>query len=114
MLYLGIRFKKNTPKQNNMSKKVQTQNVMEVEMNVEKRKPGRPKGSGINPDSKRQKQLALWEQFIEYGVVIKRGRPHGTVNPNSKRQQRIAELNAKKAMGGGKPGRPKMVKEVEA
>jgi hypothetical protein len=36
------------------------------------------------------------------------------VNPNSKRQQRIAELNAKKAMGGGKPGRPKMVKEVEA
>ena len=98
-----------------MSKKVQTQNVMEVEMNVEKRKPGRPKGSGINPESKRQKQLALREQFIANGVVIKRGRPAGTVNPESKRQMRIAELNAKKAAGGGKPGRPKKVVEsVEA
>ena len=114
MLYLGIRFKKNTPKQNNMSKKVQTQNVMKVEMNVEKRKPGRPKGSGINPESKRQKRLAELANRVANGGVVKRGRPRGTVNPNSKRQQRIAELNAKKAMGGGKPGRPKMVKEIEA
>ena len=97
-----------------MSKKVQTQNVMEVKMNVEKRKPGRPKGSGINPESKRQKRLAELANRVANGEVIKRGRPAGTVNPNSKRQMRILELNIAKAQGGGKPGRPKKVKEIEA
>ena len=36
-------------------------------------------------------------------VVVKLGRP---VNPNSARQQRIAELAAKKERGEGKRGRP--------
>ena len=88
---------------------------MNVEMNVEKRKAGRPVGSGINPESARQKRLIEIANRIASGEVVKRGRPAGTVNPESKRQMRIAELNAKKAVGGGKPGRPKKVVEtVEA
>ncbi len=98
-----------------MSKNTKNQVVMNVELNVEKRKAGRPVGSGINPESARQKRLAEIANRIASGEVIKRGRPAGTVNPESKRQMRIAELNAKKAMGGGKPGRPKKVVEsVEA
>jgi hypothetical protein len=98
-----------------MSKNTKNQVVMNVELNVEKRKAGRPVGSGINPESARQKRLAEIANRIASGEVIKRGRPAGTVNPDSKRQMRIAELNAKKAMGGGKPGRPKKVVEsVEA
>ena len=93
-----------------MSKKIQTQTAMQVQVNVEKRKPGRPKGSGIDLNSARQKRLAEIANRLANGEVIKRGRPVGTTNPNSKRQQRIAELNAKKAMGLGKPGRPKVVK----
>ena len=96
-----------------MSKKIQTQNAMQVQVNVEKRKPGRPKGSGINPESARQKRLTEIANRIANGEVIKRGRPVGTVNPDSKRQQRIAEMNAKKAIGLGKPGRPKVVAVVE-
>jgi len=45
--------------------------------------------------------------------VVKKGRP---VNPNSKRQQRLAELEAKKANNGGVMplGRPKSkVEEIE-
>ena len=93
-----------------MSKKIQTQTAMQVQVNVEKRKPGRPKGSGIDLNSARQKRLAEISNRLANGEVIKRGRPVGTTNPNSKRQQRIAELNAKKAVGLGKPGRPKTVK----
>ncbi len=98
-----------------MAKNTKNQVVMNVELNVEKRKAGRPVGSGINPESARQKRLTEIANRIANGEVIKRGRPAGTVNPESKRQMRIAELNAKKAMGGGKPGRPKKVVEsVEA
>ena len=98
-----------------MSKNTKNQVVMNVEMNVEKRKAGRPVGSGINPESARQKRLIEIANRIASGEVVKRGRPAGTVNPESKRQIRIAELNAKRAMGGGKPGRPKKVVEtVEA
>ena len=98
-----------------MSKNTKNQVVMNVEMNVEKRKAGRPVGSGINPESARQKRLIEIANRIASGEVVKRGRPAGTVNPESKRQMRIAELNAKKAVGGGKPGRPKKVVEtVEA
>jgi hypothetical protein len=98
-----------------MSKNTKNQVVMNVELNVEKRKAGRPIGSGINPESARQKRLTEIANRIASGEVIKRGRPSGTVNPESKRQMRIAELNAKKAAGGGKPGRPKKVVEsVEA
>jgi hypothetical protein len=98
-----------------MAKNTKNQVVMNVELNVEKRKAGRPVGSGINPESARQKRLIEIANRIASGEVIKRGRPAGTVNPDSKRQMRIAELNAKKAVGGGKPGRPKKVVEaVEA
>ena len=98
-----------------MSKNTKNQVVMNVELNVEKRKAGRQVGSGINPESARQKRLTEIANRIASGEVIKRGRPAGTVNPESKRQMRIAELNAKKAAGGGKPGRPKKVVEsVEA
>ena len=98
-----------------MSKNTKNQVVMNVELNVEKRKAGRPVGSGINPESARQKRLIEIANRIASGEVVKRGRPAGTVNPESKRQMRIAELNAKKAVGGGKPGRPKKVVEsVEA
>ena len=98
-----------------MSKNTKNQVVMNVELNVEKRKAGRPVGSGINPESARQKRLTEIANRIASGEVIKRGRPAGTVNQDSKRQMRIAELNAKKAVGGGKPGRPKKVVEsVEA
>jgi len=39
---------------------------------------------------------------------LKRGRPVGSgINPNSKRQLRIAELEAKRANGTLKVGRPK-------
>ena len=98
-----------------MAKNTKNQVVMNVEMNVEKRKAGRPVGSGINPESARQKRLIEIANRIASGEVVKRGRPAGTVNPESKHQMRIAELNAKKAVGGGKPGRPKKVVEtVEA
>ena len=98
-----------------MAKNTKNQVVMNVEMNVEKRKAGRPVGSGINPESARQKRLIEIANRIASGEVVKRGRPAGTVNLESKRQMRIAELNAKKAVGGGKPGRPKKVVEtVEA
>jgi hypothetical protein len=98
----------------NVELNVTNQTVMDVELTVEKRKRGRPVGSGINPESARQKRLAELAERIASGEVIKRGRPAGTVNPDSKRQQRIAELNAKKAMGLGKPGRPKVVKSDDA
>ena len=98
-----------------MAKNTKNQVVMNIEMNVEKRKAGRPVGSGINPESARQKRLIEIANRIASGEVVKRGRPAGTVNPESKRQMRIAKLNAKKAVGGGKPGRPKKVVEtVEA
>jgi hypothetical protein len=97
-------------------------------------KLGRP----VNPESNRQKELAQKAMLRELGLV-KRGRPvvEGSknaaikaaryekimngetlrkgrpVNNNSKRQQRIAELAAKKASGTFKLGRPKMNVVIE-
>jgi hypothetical protein len=66
-----------------------------ADLNVEfstKVQLGRP----INPNSKRQQQLAT-------APGQKTGRP---INPNSKRQQRLAELEAKRQKGEVKRGRP--------
>jgi hypothetical protein len=97
-------------------------------------KLGRP----VNPESNRQKELAQKAMLRELGLV-KRGRPvvEGSknaaikaaryekimngetlrkgrpVNNNSKRQQRINELAAKKASGTFKLGRPKMNVVIE-
>ena len=97
-------------------------------------KLGRP----VNPESNRQKELAQKAMLRELGLV-KRGRPvvEGSknaaikaaryekimngetlrkgrpVNNNSKRQQRITELAAKKASGTFKLGRPKMNVVIE-
>ena len=97
-------------------------------------KLGRP----VNPESNRQKELAQKAMLRELGLV-KRGRPvvEGSknaaikaaryekimngetlrkgrpVNNNSKRQQRIAELAAKKASGTFKLGRPKINVVIE-
>ena len=75
--------------------------VGNVEFKVEKR--GRPVGSGVNPESKRQRRLTELNAKRENGEV-KRGRP---VDPESKRQLRIAELEAKRATGELRRGRPK-------
>jgi hypothetical protein len=75
--------------------------VGNVEFKVEKR--GRPVGSGVNPESKRQRRLAELNAKRENGEV-KRGRP---VDSESKRQLRIAELEAKRATGELRRGRPK-------
>jgi len=81
------------------------QEVGNVEFGVVKR--GRPVGSGVNPESKRQRRLAELNEKRVNGE-LKRGRPVGSgINPNSKRQLRIAELEAKRANGTLKAGRPK-------
>ena len=67
-------------------------------------KKGRP------VDMKSDRQLRLKIQFTNKQLGIGQGRP---VNPNSVRQQRLAELESKKAANGGtiKRGRPAQVKE---
>lgn len=102
--------------------------------NTQTAKLGRP----VNVESNRQKRLAEIAERRALGLV-KRGRPvvEGSknaaikaarlekvrngeslskgrpVNMNSKRQQRIAELAAKKASGTFKLGRPKMNVVIE-
>ena len=102
--------------------------------NTNTAKLGRP----VNMNSKRQIELAIKAERRALGLV-KRGRPvvEGSknaaikaariekimngeslskgrpVNLNSKRQQRIAELAAKKASGSFKLGRPKMNVVIE-
>jgi len=66
-------------------------------------KRGRPTVSG----SKNAVVKAARLEKISNGIELKKGRPS---NPNSKRQQRIAELAAKKASGNFKLGRPKLNK----
>jgi hypothetical protein len=53
-------------------------------------------------------QMKMYERNfkIQQGMELKRGRP---VNPNSARAQRIADLEARRANGTLKLGRPKMV-----
>jgi hypothetical protein len=80
---------------------VETQQVDNVDFKVAKR--GRPVGSGINPESKRQRKLVELAAKRENGE-LKRGRP---VNPESKRQQRLTELESKRAAGELRRGRPK-------
>lgn len=71
------------------------------EVNLPKKKPGRP----VNPNSERQKRLAEKQALIDAGHVAKRGRP---VNPDSARQKRLAEQAARAEANGGvvKRGRP--------
>jgi hypothetical protein len=45
----------------------------------------------------------------EIKTEVQKGRP---VNPNSARQQRLAEIEAKRAAGELRRGRPKMIKVV--
>jgi hypothetical protein len=66
---------------------------------------GRPVGEDSIWAAKRAARL---EKLAE-GVELKRGRP---VNNDSARQQRINDLNARRANGTLKLGRPKMVKET--
>ncbi len=69
-------------------------------------KRGRPVVEG----SKNAAIKAARLEKIMNGETLRKGRP---VNNNSKRQQRIAELAAKKASGTFKLGRPKMNVVVE-
>jgi hypothetical protein len=58
-------------------------------------------------------QIKMYERNfkIQQGLDVKRGRP---VNPESARAKRIADLEARRANGTLKLGRPKMIKvEVE-
>ena len=65
-------------------------------------KRGRPSVPGSMNALKKELQLAKKLS----GVEIKRGRP---VNPESARAKRIADLEARRAAGTLKLGRPKMV-----
>ena len=65
-------------------------------------KRGRPSVPGSMNQIKKTIQLAK----VLSGVEIKRGRP---VNPESARAMRIADLEARRANGTLKLGRPKMV-----
>jgi hypothetical protein len=65
-------------------------------------KRGRPSVPGSANALKKEMQLAKKLS----GVDIKRGRP---VNPESARAKRIADLEARRASGTLKLGRPKMV-----
>ncbi len=69
-------------------------------------KRGRPVVEG----SKNAAVKAARLEKIMNGETLRKGRP---VNNNSKRQQRMAELAAKKASGTFKLGRPKMSVTVE-
>jgi len=53
-------------------------------------------------------QMKMYERNfkIQQGMELKRGRP---VNPNSARAQRIADLEARRAAGTLKLGRPKAI-----
>jgi hypothetical protein len=65
-------------------------------------KRGRP----AVPGSANQMKMNERNFKIQQGMELKRGRP---VNPNSARAQRIADLEARRANGTLKLGRPKMV-----
>jgi hypothetical protein len=65
-------------------------------------KRGRPSVPGSKNAIK--KEIQLMKQSL--GLDIKRGRP---VNPESARAKRIADLEARRASGTLKLGRPKMV-----
>ncbi len=69
-------------------------------------KRGRPVVEG----SKNAAIKAARLEKISNGETLRKGRP---VNNNSKRQQRMAELAAKKASGTFKLGRPKMSVTIE-
>ncbi len=69
-------------------------------------KRGRPVVEG----SKNAAVKAARLEKIMNGETLRKGRP---VNNNSKRQQRMAELAAKKASGTFKLGRPKMSVTIE-
>ena len=69
-------------------------------------KRGRPVVEG----SKNAAIKAARIEKIINGETLRKGRP---VNNNSKRQQRIAELQAKKASGSFKLGRPKASVVIE-
>lgn len=69
-------------------------------------KRGRPVVEG----SKNAAIKAARLEKVRNGESLSKGRP---VNMNSKRQQRIAELQAKKATGTFKLGRPKMSVTIE-
>jgi len=93
-----------------MSKKVK--NTIEVIQVNTISKNGKRLGRPANPNSRRQKTLALKAEMREKGL-IKRGRP---IDPTSKKQMREKARLEFLANGGViKRGRPKMVKtEVEA
>lgn len=65
-------------------------------------KRGRPAVPGSMNQLKKDLRLAK----MSFGIEIKRGRP---VNPESARAKRIADLEARRAAGTLKLGRPKMV-----
>jgi hypothetical protein len=65
-------------------------------------KRGRPSVAGSANQMKQMERMAK----ILSGVELKRGRP---VNPESARAKRIADLEARRASGTLKLGRPKMV-----
>lgn len=63
------------------------------------------RGRKINPESERQKRLALRAELEKQGFTIQRGRK---VNENSERQKRLARFENKRAHGiEVKRGRPK-------
>lgn len=90
-----------------MKKGTQVAEGTSPSVEVTTKKLGRP----VNPDSKRQKELAT---KADRGIngYIPLGRP---VNKNSKRQIELALKAEKKANGtGGQKGRPKMTEQEKA
>ena len=79
-----------------MSKKSKNIVVAEVEQVIAVATEAKRRGRPVNPDSDRQKRLALMAERRANGEV-KRGRP---VNPDSARQLKL------KSQGTGKRGRP--------
>jgi len=84
---------------------------IELAIKAERRAAGLVKrGRPVVEGSKNAEIKAARNFKIQQGIELSKGRP---VNLNSKRQQRIAELQAKKASGTFKLGRPKMNVVIE-
>jgi hypothetical protein len=84
---------------------------IELAIKAERRAAGLVKrGRPVVEGSKNAAVKAARLEKIMNGEQLRKGRP---VNNNSKRQQRIAELAAKKASGSFKLGRPKMNVVIE-
>ena len=81
-----------------------------LRIEVKKSFKGIRTGRKVNPNSARQIRLAEAKAKVEAGIQVKKGRP---VVEGSARQIRIQELEARRANGEVKKGRPAKQKEEE-